>query len=182
VPTARRPPPDRVCFELPGYAHTHPGHVLKYETETGTIFNQHIVRARHGRVLGYVVCVKPEHWPAARANFFGYRSYHHPESRRSNEHFDALSLVSAIVVLLLAPKRSKVFALALAGFLLMIVALVVTLGIEVPIDRQIEQWTVATLPSDWKELRDRWEFYRAIRTFVSIGALGLMTTSSLIEI
>ena len=93
-----------------------------------------------------------------------------------------LSLVSAIVVLLLAPKRSKVFALALAGFLLMIVALVVTLGIEVPIDRQIEQWTVATLPSDWKELRDRWEFYRAIRTFVSIGALGLMTTSSLIEI
>ena len=93
-----------------------------------------------------------------------------------------LSLVSAIVVLLLAPKRSKVFVLALAGFLLMIVALVVTLGIEVPIDRQIEQWTVATLPSDWKELRDRWEFYRAIRTFVSIGALGLMTTSSLIEI
>ena len=92
-----------------------------------------------------------------------------------------LSLVSAIVVLLLAPKRSKVFALALAGFLLMIVALVVTLGIEVPIDRQIEQWTVATLPSDWKELRDRWEFYHAIRTFVSIGALGLVTASSLLD-
>lgn len=31
------------------------------------------------------------------------------------------------------------FALALAGFLLMIIALIVTLGVEVPIDRQIEQ-------------------------------------------
>jgi uncharacterized membrane protein len=92
-----------------------------------------------------------------------------------------LSLLSAIVVLVLLPKRSKVFTLALAGFILMIVALIVTLAVEVPIDRQIEQWTVATLPSDWKELRDRWEFYHAIRTFVSIGALGFVTASSLID-
>ena len=92
-----------------------------------------------------------------------------------------LSLVSAIVVLVLLPKRSIAFALALAGFLLMIIALIVTLGIEVPIDRQIEQWTIATLPSDWRELRDRWEFYHALRTFVSIGALGFTTASSLIH-
>ena len=59
-----------------------------------------------------------------------------------------LSLLSAIVVLLLLPKQSKEFSLALAGLLLMIVALIVTLGIEVPIDRQIEQWTLATLPPD----------------------------------
>ncbi|MGH9694775.1 MAG: DUF1772 domain-containing protein [Bryobacteraceae bacterium] len=92
-----------------------------------------------------------------------------------------LSLVSAIVVLVLLPMRSIAFALALAGFLLMIIALIVTLGVEVPIDRQIEQWTVATLPSDWRELRDRWEFYHAMRTFVSIGALGLTTASSLFD-
>ncbi len=59
-----------------------------------------------------------------------------------------LSLLSAIVVLLLLPKQSKEFSLALAGLLLMIVALIVTLGVEVPIDRQIEQWTLATLPPD----------------------------------
>ena len=63
----------------------------------------------------------------------------------------------------------------------MIVALIVTICVEVPIDRQIEQWTVATLPSNWQALSDRWEFYHAIRTFVSIGALGLATTSSLID-
>lgn len=92
-----------------------------------------------------------------------------------------LSLVSAIIVLVLLPKRSKAFALALGGFLLMVAALIVTLGIEVPIDRLIEQWSVATLPTNWQQLRDRWEFYHAIRTFVSIGALGLTTASSLID-
>jgi hypothetical protein len=38
------------------------------------------------------------------------------------------------------------FALVMGGFLPMIVALVVTLSVEVPIDRRIEQWTVTTLP------------------------------------
>jgi uncharacterized membrane protein len=90
-----------------------------------------------------------------------------------------LSLVSAVVLLVLLPKRSKAFALAMGAFLLMICALLVTLGIEVPIDNQIEQWTVATLPSDWQAIRDRWEFYHTIRTFVSIVALGLVTASSL---
>ena len=40
----------------------------------------------------------------------------------------------------------SLFALVMGGFLPMIVALVVTLSVEVPIDRRIEQWTVTTLP------------------------------------
>jgi hypothetical protein len=92
-----------------------------------------------------------------------------------------LSLVSIAVVLILLPKRSKAFAFAVSGFLLMICALLVTLGIEVPIDKQIEQWTVTTLPADWQAIRDRWELYHTIRTFVSIAALGLVTASSLVD-
>jgi uncharacterized membrane protein len=92
-----------------------------------------------------------------------------------------LSLVSAVVMLVLLPKRSKAFALAVAAFLLMVCALLVTLGIEVPIDIQIEQWTVATLPSDWKAIRDRWEFYHTIRTFLSLVALVLVAASSLVN-
>jgi uncharacterized membrane protein len=91
------------------------------------------------------------------------------------------SLVSAIVLLLLLPKRSTAFMLALGGFLLMIIALIVTLAVEVPIDQDIEQWAVTTLPANWRELRDHWEFYHTIRTFVSIGALGLTMASSLVE-
>src|SRR5215831_10267935 len=60
------------------------------------------------------------------------------------------SLASALIVLVLLPKRSMAFALAVAGVFLMVGALVVTLGVEVPIDNQIKTWTVATLPADWQ--------------------------------
>jgi uncharacterized membrane protein len=90
-----------------------------------------------------------------------------------------LSLGSAAFVCLVLPTRSKAFAFALAGFALMVCALVVTLSVNVPIDNQIKRWTVATLPSDWQAIRDRWEFYHALRTFLSIAALGLVTASSL---
>lgn len=61
----------------------------------------------------------------------------------------------------------------------MICALVVTLGVEVPIDNQIKEWTVNTLPPGWQALRDRWEFFHTVRTFVSIAAFALVSAASL---
>ena len=92
-----------------------------------------------------------------------------------------LTLVSALILLALLPKRSTAFALAVAGFLLMVCALIVTLAVEVPIDNQIKVWTIATLPADWQALRERWEFYHALRTFVSIAALAAVTGSALLD-
>jgi len=63
--------------------------------------------------------------------------------------------------------------------LLMVCALIITLGVEVPIDNQIKVWTATTMPPDWQLLRDRWEFYHTMRTFVSIAAVALITISSL---
>jgi len=90
-----------------------------------------------------------------------------------------LSLLSALVMLALLPKRSAAFAFAVAGVSLMVGVLVITLTVEVPIDNQIKTWTVATLPADWQMLRDRWEFYHALRTFLSIAALAAVTASAL---
>jgi uncharacterized membrane protein len=90
-----------------------------------------------------------------------------------------LALTSALILLALLPKRSEAFAFAAAGFVLMVCALVVTLAVEVPIDNQIRVWTVATLPRNWEALRDRWEWFHALRTFMSIGALISVTASAL---
>jgi anthrone oxygenase-like protein len=90
-----------------------------------------------------------------------------------------LALVSALILLALLPKRSAAFALAVAGFMLMVYALVVTLAVEVPIDNQIKVWTIGTLLADWQAIRDRWEFYYALRTFGSIVALISVTASTL---
>jgi len=93
-----------------------------------------------------------------------------------------LSLLSALVTLaLLWPDRgSAAFWWLLAGFVLMVAALVATLAVEVPIDNQIETWTAATLPGDWRSIQSRWELFHTIRTFLSIAAVVAVTISAVV--
>jgi uncharacterized membrane protein len=80
-------------------------------------------------------------------------------------------IVSAVVVVLLFWSRTTVAAwLALAGLLLMIAVMAITLVVEVPIDNSIANWTEATLPSDWR--RARWAAFHTLRTFLSLGAVA----------
>ena len=46
--------------------------------------------------------------------------------------------------------------------------------VEVPIDQQIKRWTVATLPANWRQLRDRWEWFHVVRTLTAIAGLALL--------
>jgi uncharacterized membrane protein len=93
-----------------------------------------------------------------------------------------LSLLSALVtlVLLRLGDRAAAFWWLLAGFLLMVAALVVTLAVEVPIDNQIQTWTAATLPGDWRSIQSRWELFHTIRTFASIAAVIAVTVSAVV--
>ena len=88
-----------------------------------------------------------------------------------------LSLLSGLVTLvLLRQGRHRVaFWWLLAGFLLMVAALVITLAVEVPIDNQIQTWTATTLPGDWRSIQARWEQFHTIRTFLSIAAVIAVT-------
>jgi hypothetical protein len=92
-----------------------------------------------------------------------------------------LALLSALVTLvLLWPARTAAFWWLAAGFALMVAALVITLAVEVPIDNQIETWTAATLPGDWRSIRSRWELWHTIRTFASIAAVVAATVSAVV--
>jgi hypothetical protein len=84
------------------------------------------------------------------------------------------TLVSAIPVLvaLYRLQARASFWLILAGAGLLVVALVITLSVNVPIDYAIDRWTVDTLPADWTSIRNRWEAYHAARTFVSLAGFG----------
>jgi uncharacterized membrane protein len=91
-----------------------------------------------------------------------------------------LALLSALVTLALqwSGGRTPAFWWLAAGFLLMVAALVITLAVEVPIDNQIETWTAATLPGDWRSIQTRWELWHTIRTFASIAAVIAATISA----
>ena len=90
-----------------------------------------------------------------------------------------LSLLSAVITIALLWRGllTAAFWWLLAGFALMVAALVITLAVEVPIDNQIQSWTVASLPADWRSIQARWELWHTIRTFASIAALVAATIS-----
>jgi uncharacterized membrane protein len=91
------------------------------------------------------------------------------------------TLLSSVPVLIALFRRRRLgaFYLAMAGLLLMVLALVITLVVNVPIDYVINEWTRDTLPSDWATTRDRWEFYHTIRTLASLGGFGCVLASAL---
>ena len=72
--------------------------------------------------------------------------------------------------------RSTVAAwLATIGLPLMISGLVITLAVEVPIGNLIENWTEATLPAIWQEIRARWSASHTVRTFLLLAAVAALS-------
>ena len=84
------------------------------------------------------------------------------------------TLLSAVPVLIGVYRlhRRAMFSLMLVGAGLLIVALIITLSVNVPIDSAIDGWTVATLPPDWPSIRDRWEAYHTARTVACLVGFG----------
>jgi uncharacterized membrane protein len=92
-----------------------------------------------------------------------------------------VALLSALVlcVLLFRRRQTPASLFACGALVLMAMALVITLAVNVPIDRQIQSWTTAALPTDWQAIRNRWEFYHGLRTLVSLAALACLFASTL---
>ena len=76
-------------------------------------------------------------------------------------------------------KKPGTFYLSLAGFALFVVALLVTMQVEVPIVKQIVTWKVGTLPDNWRQLRDRWGAFHIIRVVAGIGGLALLVAGAI---
>jgi uncharacterized membrane protein len=101
---------------------------------------------------------------------------------RMNQDMESvMSILTPAALLSIAPvlffsfnKRPRTFYLTFAGFTLFIVALLVTVLVEVPIVKQIVTWTAGTLPGNWQQLRDRWGAFHIIRVVAGIGGLALL--------
>ncbi|MCU1323167.1 MAG: hypothetical protein JWM43_2816 [Acidobacteriaceae bacterium] len=90
------------------------------------------------------------------------------------------TLLSVIPVLLLSwHGYPKTFYLNLAALVLFIVALIVTVLVEVPIVEQIVTWKVSSLPSNWQQLRDRWTKFHVIRVATGLASLILLVIAAI---
>jgi uncharacterized membrane protein len=90
------------------------------------------------------------------------------------------SLLSMVPVLFMSYSRqSTTFYLTATAFALFIVALLVTILVEVPIVEQIVTWTPSTLPANWQHLRDRWGTFHIIRIVAGISGLILLVVAAI---
>jgi hypothetical protein len=95
--------------------------------------------------------------------------------------FAAILSTITVLVLLYRRKRSKAFLATSVAFAAFMASLLITLLVEVPIDRQILEWTVTTLPTNWHELRDRRETFHVMRTFAYLAGLALILGAALFD-
>jgi uncharacterized membrane protein len=90
------------------------------------------------------------------------------------------ALVSIIPVLFLSYREQPLtFYLSATAFALFIVALLVTVLVEVPIVEEIVTWTVSTLPANWQQLRDRWTRFHIIRVIAGLASLVLLVVGAI---
>jgi len=87
----------------------------------------------------------------------------------------ATLLLQLIAALLVRNLDRSSFHFYNASFVLMIVALIITVAVEVPIDNKIKTWTEATVPSNWESLRLKWDQFHTIRTFLSIASVAFFS-------
>jgi uncharacterized membrane protein len=90
------------------------------------------------------------------------------------------TLLSIIPVLLLSyHQHPNTFWLSATAFILFIVALAVTVFIEVPIVEQIVTWTLPTLPGNWQQVRDRWTRFHIVRVITGLTSLVLLVIGAI---
>jgi hypothetical protein len=88
------------------------------------------------------------------------------------------AISQGLLLVQLRSSGSSAFLPSLIAFVMFLIAVAVTLLVEVPIDNQIRSWTPASLPADWTLIRDRWEAFHVLRTFSALGGLIVLTAAT----
>ncbi len=89
------------------------------------------------------------------------------------------AIILSIMTAFFTPRNTVAFYFTLAGAILLAAAMTITLSVNVPIDNQIRVWTIDALPSNWGQIRSRWEDFHALRTFLSIAGLASLLIGAL---
>jgi uncharacterized membrane protein len=90
------------------------------------------------------------------------------------------TLLSIVPVLFLSYRdQRKTFYLNVIALALFIIALLVTVLVEVPIVEKIVTWKVSTLPANWQQLRDRWGKFHLVRVITGLTSLVLLVIAAI---
>ncbi|MDQ2657856.1 MAG: DUF1772 domain-containing protein [Bacteroidota bacterium] len=92
------------------------------------------------------------------------------------------TLLALILLCISSLRQRPPLYFFLTATVLMFATLLITVGVEVPIDNQIKTWTVETIPDNWPELRSTWDQFHALRTLTSVLSFLSLTIGVVIDI
>jgi predicted PurR-regulated permease PerM len=91
------------------------------------------------------------------------------------------AVVAAIVLSFLVRKRRPAFYPTLTGAIFLALALVVWFAFVAPMNAEFAKWTVDSIPANWTQVRNQWEYAHATRFVLQLIGLGALLTSVLVE-
>ena len=92
-----------------------------------------------------------------------------------------VTLLAQVGLLVVDSARSPVsLTLAAVAFVLFLVTVVVTMATEVPIVKRVITWQTESVPSNWRELRDRWVSFHLLRVIPGLAALVLYVAAAML--
>lgn len=80
----------------------------------------------------------------------------------------SLALVFVAIGVFFMRYNLLAFTFSIIGLLFLISDMLVTIGINVPINIKVQSWQSITPPADWALLRDRWEKFHSIRSLFAV--------------
>jgi WD40 repeat protein len=103
---------------------------------------------------------------------------------RGLKRFMPFVLLAALVTTILntvaiANEGGSPFAFTLAAAVCFFAFLYVTFRYELPINKEVEDWSAETPPGDWAVKRTRWERWQTVRAWLSGAALGCVIAAAL---
>jgi uncharacterized membrane protein len=92
------------------------------------------------------------------------------------------TIAVACLLLILWPEEDLVKLLSVFGLLGYVVANGVTIAYMLPINNQTARWDTKSLPSGWRDVRDKWERIQGIRTWSMMLAFAFLCAAVTIQL
>lgn len=92
---------------------------------------------------------------------------------------ELFAVVINLAVLAAALSRPQLLVLTAGSALCLVLAFAVWVVFTEPVNVQVLQWSSNTLPNDWGQLREQWEFSQLIRFLLHLTGLVLLAASLL---
>lgn len=90
--------------------------------------------------------------------------------------------LAAPLLLFLVRKQRPAFWWTLAGTVCFALAFIVFLAFTEPMNREILQWSIESVPADWTRVRNQWEYSHVARFILHLIGLCAFQISLLVEI